>query len=83
MPYSDYVRNNIHANDFEDEDEMEDYLNWIDEIEERLEDICGYNLHQIPDQSYHAYWKYNTSVDDAVDAIIEDCNTNFGYNIKY
>jgi hypothetical protein len=82
MPYSDYIKEICDANDFED-DEFEEYCNWIDEVEESFEDISGFDLGQVPDQSYYAYWSQDTSVDDTVDAIIHDLNTNWGYNIKY
>jgi len=80
MPYSDYLMDDYYMVDFQ-EGKFEDFCNWVDKVEEQFESISGYMLHEIPEQSYYMFWLSETSVDDAVDQIIDELNKFYDYNI--
>ena len=78
MVYSDYVRSKYERKRMSksDREDLENFCDWLDEVEEIVEEEIGYDLSTLPDQSYREWFDEDSSPEDAAEFFINDWRLN-------
>ena len=78
MSYSEYVRDK-----YEDKrlsplqlEDLDKFCEWLDEVENIVEEETGYDLLSIPDQTYRDFFDDNISSETAAEIVIEELRVN-------
>ncbi len=74
MSYSDYIRDKYEGENLSpsQKEDLDQFCEWIDEVENIVEEETGYNLLTLPDQTYREFFDDNVSPETASGFVIED-----------
>ena len=74
MSYSDYVRDKYEDKTLSpsQKEDLDQFCEWIDEVESIVEEETGYDLSSLPDQTYREFFDDNVSPETAAGFVIED-----------
>ncbi len=74
MSYSEYVRDKYEGENLSpsQKEDLDQYCEWLDEVENIVEEETGYDLSSLPDQTYREFFDDNVSAETAAGFVIED-----------
>jgi len=74
MSYSDYIRDKYDDKTLSpsQKEDLDQFCEWIDEVENIVEEETGYDLSSLPDQTYREFFEDNVSPETAAGFVIED-----------
>ena len=78
MSYSERIRDkysNKRLSKSERED-IEDFCDWIDEVDDIVQEETGYSLLSLPDQCYRDWFDDDSAPEDAAEFFINDWRSN-------
>ncbi len=78
MTYSDNVRQRYERRRLSSSDrqDLENFCDWLDEVDSIVEDKTGYDLLTLPDQNYRDWFDDGSSADSAAEFFINDWKMN-------
>lgn len=74
MSYSDYVRDKYEDKRLSpsQKEDLDQFCEWLDDVENIVEEDTGYDLLSLPDQTYRDFFDDNISAETAAEMVIED-----------
>lgn len=74
MSYSEYVRDKYEDRSLSpsQQEDLDQFCEWVDEVESIVEEETGYDLSSLPDQTYRDFFDDNVSPETAAGFVIED-----------
>lgn len=74
MSYSEYVRDKYDDKSLSpsQKEDLDQFCEWLDEVESIVEEETGYDLSSLPDQTYREFFDDNISSETAAGIVIED-----------
>ena len=74
MSYSDYIRDKYDDKTLSpsQKEDLDQFCEWIDEVENIVEEETGYDLSSLPDQTYREFFDDNVSAETVAGIVIED-----------
>lgn len=78
MSYSEYVRDKYEDRSLSpsQQEDLDQFCEWLDEVESIVEEETGYDLLSIPDQTYRDFFDDNISAETAAEIVIEELRVN-------
>lgn len=78
MSYSEYVRDKYEDRSLSpsQQEDLEQFCEWVDEVESIVEEETGYDLLSIPDQTYRDFFDDNISAETAAEIVIQELRVN-------
>ncbi len=76
--YSEYVRDKYEDRSLSpsQQEDLDQFCEWLDEVESIVEEETGYDLLSIPDQTYRDFFDDNISAETAAEIVIEELRVN-------
>ena len=78
MSYSEYVRDKYEDRSlsYSQQEDLDKFCEWLDEVESIVEEETGYDLLSIPDQTYRDFFDDNISAETAAEIVIQELRVN-------
>jgi hypothetical protein len=78
MTYSDNVRERYERRRLSSSQrqDLEDFCDWLDEVDSIVKDETGFDLSSLPDQNYRDWFDDGSSAESAADSFIDDWKMN-------
>ena len=78
MSYSEYVRDKYEDRSlsYSQQEDLDQFCEWLDEVESIVEEETGYDLLSIPDQTYRDFFDDNISAETAAEIVIQELRVN-------
>ena len=78
MSYSEYVRDKYEDRSLSpsQQEDLDQFCEWLDEVESIVEEDTGYDLLSIPDQTYRDFFDDNISAETAAEIVIQELRIN-------
>ncbi len=78
MCYSEYVRDKYEDRSLSpsQQEDLDQFCEWLDEVESIVEEDTGYDLLSIPDQTYRDFFDDNISAETAAEIVIQELRIN-------
>ena len=78
MSYSEYVRDKYEDRSLSpsQQEDLDQFCEWLDEVESIVEEETGYDLLSIPDQTYRDFFDDNISAETAAEIVIQELRIN-------
>lgn len=74
MSYSEHIKDKYYGERLSpsQKEELEQFCEWLDEVEDIVLEETGYNLSSLPDQSYREYFEDSVSAETVAEIVIGD-----------
>lgn len=74
MSYSDNIRDKYEGEklSLSQREDLDQFCEWLDEVENIVQEETGYNLSSLPDQSYRELFDDNVSCETVAGMVIDD-----------
>lgn len=78
MSYSEYVRDKYEDRSlsYSQQEDLDQFCEWLDEVESIVEEDTGYDLLSLPDQTYRDFFDDNISAETAAEIVIQELRVN-------